>query len=1109
MQRLRETLSKLDCIVNLVGGNPVPLFIRSLGLFQSAPSAKKLYAESLAEVWKADNLHEKSANDFEKLIEQNKLDLLNLNDLNKRLITMLKEQGDLEPSVDAEQLFRKVVLKFEKKLSRQNPELMVQLFNEAIKEIEAMRQTHQHELDLSVRNIKHEHGERLVALEQDLRNLKALPAHIENYLRNYAAELFLLRGILHNLLADMAELRELTLTGSKIFALNESNQVVYVLPQAQNALPPSTADLAEALKPSALKFPQPSYRQDRDAPSQLLNSEYEIVPFYGRDTELKELLDWCNADKKFDLKLYTGAGGMGKTRLMREVIRYLNTSEATWQAGFIDRKTIENDPTSVQRLFKDDLPLFIVVDYAETQTEIVKKLLDAENTNVDKRTQSVRIVLLARTADTWWQQLRLESQRIDLPLEATPLAPVEESREDSFKRALIAFATSDEQANAIRTPELKESYYRSVLFVHMRALLATRSQQNPTTESELLDQILELEKQQWHKEKVNHFSQQELATAIAQIMTVVTLGYTLNNKGDLRDLLKEIPYTEHLGNQQPALNGLAERLRELYPGNLYLEPLRPDILGEHLLERTLLPEEDDPQTRSKLLSLAFDKEQSNLASAVEVLIRLMQRRERSGIVLFVETYQNRRENVALAKAITYQLPEALPISLGKVAVLAGRVAYQNSENKIEHATFANNLGGRLSTVGYREEALVTVQEAVEIYRELANTRHKAFLPDLAMSLNNLGKFLSDVSCEEEALASVKESLEIYRELAKTRPNYFFPDVAASLNNLGISLSNLGREEEALAATQEAVKIRREFARTRPETFLSDLARSLNNLGNRFKVLNRHEEAVASLKEALEIVKNLSEARPEAFLPYVAVTLDNLGGVLSNFNHLDEAVVAYQEALAIRRELAKEHSEVYRSDVAMTLHNLGDALSKLNHLKEAIEVYRETLKIYRELAQEGPEVYHPDIAMNLNNLGNALNNLNQHEEALEAYQEALAIRWKLAEKRPQIYLSEFAETIANMGYILNKPETIQTALACWVFAVYIFVSYQPRNITLTLQWLRDCKQITPNFDDLLKGLFPSGDILLKQATGQDFSFYAETSVEFADQILNRLNLQPET
>ena len=45
------------------------------------------------------------------------------------------------------------------------------------------------------------------------------------------------------------------------------------------------------------------------------------------------------------------------------------------------------------------------------------------------------------------------------------------------------------------------------------------------------------------------------------------------------------------------------------------------------------------------------------------------------------------------------------------------------------------------------------QEAVDIYRKLAQSNPAAFLPDLAASLNNLGTFLSALGRREEALDS--------------------------------------------------------------------------------------------------------------------------------------------------------------------------------------------------------------------------------------------------------------------------------------------------------------------------------------------------------------------
>jgi tetratricopeptide (TPR) repeat protein len=106
---------------------------------------------------------------------------------------------------------------------------------------------------------------------------------------------------------------------------------------------------------------------------------------------------------------------------------------------------------------------------------------------------------------------------------------------------------------------------------------------------------------------------------------------------------------------------------------------------------------------------------------------------------------------------------------------------------------------------------------VDLYRRLAQARPDAFIPspDLAASLNNIGGDLSNLGRREEALAASQESVDIRRRLTQARPDAFLPNLAMSLNNLGAMLSNLGRREEALAASQEAVDLYRRLAQEQP------------------------------------------------------------------------------------------------------------------------------------------------------------------------------------------------------------------------------------------------------------------------------------------------------
>ena len=95
-----------------------------------------------------------------------------------------------------------------------------------------------------------------------------------------------------------------------------------------------------------------------------------------------------------------------------------------------------------------------------------------------------------------------------------------------------------------------------------------------------------------------------------------------------------------------------------------------------------------------------------------------------------------------------------------------------------------------------------------LYRALAQTSPDAFLPDLARSLNNLGhQALSELGRREEALAATQEAVDIYRRLAQTRARRLPARSGDEPQQPRASaLQELGRREEALAATQEAVDL---------------------------------------------------------------------------------------------------------------------------------------------------------------------------------------------------------------------------------------------------------------------------------------------------------------
>jgi hypothetical protein len=70
---------------------------------------------------------------------------------------------------------------------------------------------------------------------------------------------------------------------------------------------------------------------------------------------------------------------------------------------------------------------------------------------------------------------------------------------------------------------------------------------------------------------------------VAQTLALTTLAGGVDDKAEARTLLERVPHLAGLA--PPKRDRLIELLHRLYPGERYLEPLRPDLLGEELADQ--------------------------------------------------------------------------------------------------------------------------------------------------------------------------------------------------------------------------------------------------------------------------------------------------------------------------------------------------------------------------------------------------------------------------------------------------------------------------------------------------------------------------------------------
>jgi hypothetical protein len=97
-----------------------------------------------------------------------------------------------------------------------------------------------------------------------------------------------------------------------------------------------------------------------------LRPEEAVVPFRDRP-ELEELLGWCTGDAggRAGVRLVTGAGGAGKTRLALRLGRELEL--CGWRSLWVPRAA-EREAAGAVRTVGE--PCVLVVDYAETRADL-------------------------------------------------------------------------------------------------------------------------------------------------------------------------------------------------------------------------------------------------------------------------------------------------------------------------------------------------------------------------------------------------------------------------------------------------------------------------------------------------------------------------------------------------------------------------------------------------------------------------------------------------------------------------------------------------------------------------------------------------------------------
>jgi Tetratricopeptide repeat len=770
---------------------------------------------------------------------------------------------------------------------------------------------------------------------------------------------------------------------------------------------------------------RPTFQLPRNLASRvgLLDPRSGVAKFVGRSFELEILTTWCRNQAVGRLRLLTGAGGIGKTRLALRLVKQLE--EDGWRCEWVGDG--QEARVVAELAAATSSPIFLAVDYAEARVGLDHLLRQAV-----AHKGTIRVLLLARTAGQWWELLAAGEGAVrDLVSEAESHAiPLREvvsesvSDEQHVRRAVPVFAS----ALGLKAPEpsniavVSPGRRSRILELHAAALVSVldwnaHPQRPPTVQlGDILGALLKHEERFWYGTALAR----GLMTGVdgltpALLRQIVAAGCLLGaaDEGEALALLARVPGA-------PATRKVAAWLRELYPPTVqsaeWLGTMEPDRLAERLvvtelaastdLAKSCLSELAERQARRALILLARAATEDDVAESL--LRRLL-----PFVAQVVEDIHAPLEVlVSIANAIPYPsmvLANAHAVITRKILQCSVAI-----DHPAEHARWLTVRALTLAQLGRPEEALPEIQRAVAAYRALAKVNPDRYQTDLAASLAGLGIGFSETGRAAEALAATHEAADMYRALTAAIPGKFELDLSATLANLGTRLSEVGRPAEALKVTQEAVIILQTPPEVETERYWSDLAATLTNLGARLAEAQRFEVATAVARHSVALYRKLAAASPDRHRPDLAAALGHLGARTAEQGLPAEALKYTQEAADLLRELVAGSPDRYLPNVAGFLANIGVQLLDMGRLTEALYAEQEALRLYREMTASNPGWYRPSLASTLSRLARILSACQNPVQALEASQEAVKLYRQLADNNPGRYNRDLTTCLADLG-----------------------------------------------------------------------------------------------
>ncbi|MEV4143645.1 tetratricopeptide repeat protein [Amycolatopsis sp. NPDC049691] len=729
-------------------------------------------------------------------------------------------------------------------------------------------------------------------------------------------------------------------------------------------------DLERALEPERQNVHE-------QGPAGLLDPRRALVTFIGRQAELSDLIAWCEDDESGPIRLLTGPGGTGKSRLAVELASQLTT--IGWHC---ERIADDAESTAVERVRQAvNRRILLVVDYAETRTGLTRFLHDIAR----HEGHALRALLIARSAGEWWERLGATDPAIRHMLgrayAGNPLTTVVEaaiSDAEIVRMAVPVFAA----ALAVRAPrhvEVTTQQKRArILDLHAAALVAALQSGSTGTSTVhvsvngILIELLAHEDRFWQGSAQRfELLQGPTGLTVATLRRIVAAACLLgaSTEDEVTQLLKRVPGSI-------ASTKVASWLRDLYPPLTdatpttghpqWLGTLQPDRLAEyHVVNQLKL----SPELAENCLSNIDDR-------------------------------QALRALTVLGRAAS-ESPAAKPF-LRQTLPLLSRVVSEIEPNIDTLNAIANTI--MWPPCELSDANVIITQRLLDLLPSDDSLQRAKTLSQHGMALNYAGEFLKAVDAVQEALA-------IFRSINNSYPGQLTGGIQGCLTYLTIIYENMGRISDAIITEKERLSIEQELTHSTPSAKeMEQLAKSFDGMCIRLDTPERCAEIVEPAKEAASVYRNLAELtefNSEHRTRLASALHYQSRGVAAQYT---ERLLPLEQAAALRKEIAGAYPGSHHR-LSSALSNVYLALVEPDHLVAKLAFSEEEVVILRELAAID-STYSPTLAYELLKVSQLIP-FSRDQDALSYSKEAVEVWRKLAEADSG-HLAGLAFSLSSLG-----------------------------------------------------------------------------------------------